>query len=371
MRDRQMGMSSHDSLEADLCRLLGRSHCILVSSATAGIALSLKAAGVGGKRVAVPAGVCANVPLAILFSGNAPAYLDCETETLGLAPEGLENMPVDSLGGVVAVHCYGNPCRIGDIAEHCRRRGIPLIEDAAAALGATVNGRPVGSFGDVSVISFGAGKTIDVGGGGAVLTDDPTLAKDIRLLREGLPAADGRLAEGIEELSRWHTRLYNQHYGRDLNRHAGEFLKRAMDLRHGFLCRGDGAFADDVRQALGKLATLVANRRGRWEVLLERFQRLDLADAVPHRGVEGHAPWRFNLLFRSRRDAVMRRLLGLGIKVSSWFPPADLYLCPGRGDGDGDTPVASRIGREILNLWVNEEIGDDYVERVGDEIAAS
>lgn len=341
---------------------------MLTAGATAGIALALRALDVHRRSVALPAGVCANVPLAVLYADNFPAYLDCEPETLGLAPAALRAPRPDGLGAVVAVHCYGNPCSIEDIAAHCRAAGLPLIEDAAAALGAVAAGRPAGGWGDISVISFGAGKTIDVGSGGAVLTDDAALADEIRRLEAKLPPADAALAREVEELSRWHTALYNRHYGRDLNRHADEFAARAVRLRDGFVHRCDAAFADSARQALERLPTLVGRRRARWEALYARFERLGRPDIVPHPGVAGYAPWRFNLFFRSGRDSVLRHLLQAEIKVSSWFPPADLYLRPGRGDGDGDTPVASRVGREILNLWVNDEVGDDYVHRVCEEI---
>ena len=71
---------------------------------------------------------------------------------------------------MIAVHGYGSTCDIQSIINICRDKHIPLIEDLAVAQGATVDLRPVGSFGDLSVVSFGSGKIIDVGHGGAVFT---------------------------------------------------------------------------------------------------------------------------------------------------------------------------------------------------------
>lgn len=345
-------------LEQRLCRLLGRKHCVYVAGATAGMVLVLRAIGIRNQPVALPAGVCSNVPLAVLYSGNIPLYLDHEPIVLGMSPEDLE-MRGGAAKAVIAVHAYGNPCQIEPLSAWCRQHGSFLLEDLAPALGATLNGQLAGSFGNAAVISFGAGKIIDAGGGGAVLTDDPALAKDVENLNNALPMP-GIEVEEVESLGRFHTRLYNAHYGIDLNAQAQPFRDRAIGLEAGFVHLPDPEQARRTCHALEGLAANKILRRSKWDRLAQILTHAQLPNITIQPLREGDVPWRMNLLMSSGRGATLKHLLAAGLKASSWFPPSDLYLVPGRGDGDGNTPIASKIGREILNLWVNDEVSEDY-----------
>lgn len=345
-------------LEQRLCRLLGRKYCIYVAGATAGMVLALKAAGIRNQLVALPAGVCTNVPLAVLYSGNVPLYLDHEAVALGMSPDDLA-IRGGAAKAVIAVHAYGNPCLIEPISAWCRQQGSFLLEDLAPALGASLNGRPVGSFGDAAVVSFGAGKIIDVGGGGAVLTDDPALAEAVARLNKALPMP-GKQIEEAELLGSVHTRLYNAHYGIDLNAHAQSYLNKALRLEVGFVHQPDPELARRACHALDDLSNNITLRRSKWGKLAQVLTQTQLPNVTIHPLQEGATPWRMNLMVSHGRDEVLKHLLAADLKVSSWFPPADLYLVRDRGDGDGNTPIASRIGREILNLWVNDEVDENY-----------
>ena len=353
-------------LEQRLCRLMGRKYCIYVAGATAGMVLVLRAAGIRNQPVALPAGVCSNVPLAVMYSGNIPLYLDHEPAALGMSPDDLA-IKGAAAKAVIAVHAYGNPCMIERISAWCRQRGSFLLEDLAPALGATLNGQPAGSFGDAAVVSFGAGKIIDVGGGGAVLTDDPALAKAVETLNNALPAHGVEVHEA-ESLGNLHTKLYNAHYGNDLNARAQPFRDKALVLEAGFVHLPDPERARMACHALDDLATNIILRRSRWDRLAQLLANARLSNASIQPLRTGDVPWRLNLLMSSGRGAVLKHLLAANLKVSSWFPPSDLYFVPGRGDGDGSTPVASKIGREILNLWVNDEVGEDYPRRITEAI---
>lgn len=353
-------------LEQRLCRLLGRKYCIYVAGATAGMVLVLRAAGIRNQAVALPTGVCSNVPLAVHYSGNTPLYLDHELVTFGMSPEDLEIRGGDAKA-VIAVHAYGNPCLIESISAWCRQHGSFLLEDLAPALGATLKGQPVGSFGDAAVVSFGAGKIIDVGGGGAVLTDDPVLARAVASLNRALPML-GIEAEKVESLSSYHTQLYNAHYGIDLNAHSRLFRDEAFGLEAGFVHLPDPEFARRACQALDGISANMLLRRTRWDGLAQALAHAHISNVAVQPLQQGSVPWRMNLLIQSGRGEVLKHLLATGLKVSSWFPPSDLYFVPGRGDGDGSTPIASKIGREILNLWVNDEVCEDYACHVTEAI---
>ena len=129
-------------LELLLCQIHQRKYCLLVGNATVGLYLALRAQGLTGKRIAIPNGVCANVPLAIYLAGATPVYLDIRRDDFGLLWHDLISTP--EVAAVIAVHAYGVPCAVAELEASCAEKGILLIEDAAVAQGAMVSARPAG-----------------------------------------------------------------------------------------------------------------------------------------------------------------------------------------------------------------------------------
>jgi dTDP-4-amino-4,6-dideoxygalactose transaminase len=352
------------SLEAALCRLHQRSYCVSVSSGTVGLALTMEALGLGGKGIATPAGVCLNVPLSVHYARAIPVYCDIDPGTLGLSQATLSNA-MDSFAAVLAVHAYGNVCDIRAIEDHCRAMGMPLIEDVAVAQGAWSDDRPAGSFGIASILSFGSGKIIDVGGGGAVVTDDRALAKAVRQAYDRLPERTNADEQRINALSSWHTQLYNQYYGKNLDQHVAPFIDAALTLCDAALTRCDWN-ANRAAASLARLAENLDRRHALMDYLFGHVEsRLDLRC---HRPSRGGVPWRANLFVPGSRNFVLKTLLGEGVKISSWYPPAQDFLAPA---WSGDTPVARRVGEEILNVWINDEVGTDYLDGVIERMAST
>ncbi len=336
-----------------------RSHCVWVPSATVGLTLTLAALGLEGRRVAIPSGVCLNVPLAVKYADARPVYCDIDPASLGLDAASLSRAICD-IDAVLAVHAYGNPCDMDLLTDLCRQANIPLVEDIAVAQGAlTPGGRPAGSFGVASIASFGRGKIIDVGGGGAVLSDDAALAGDLRRRLNALPPRSEADEHEIEGFSSAHTRLYNQHYGRDLKSHLSAFIEMANRLRRPVLT----SVAWDREAAARGFESLPRNLDRRRVLARQLFDRLASRGDVgfDRQQLEDSAVWRANLFLPQGRDRVLRNMLDDGFKVSSWYPPAQEFLESGDFQA---TPVAARIGREILNIWVNTEVGAGYVDAV-------
>lgn len=363
---RQLAGDSHLRLESRLADLHGRAEARLVANATTGIYLALRAAGISGRPVGVPNNVCFNVPLAVLLSGNRPVYLDIEEATLGLAP-GSVTETREPLAALIAVHAYGCMCAIESIAQRCRELGVLLIEDLACAQGANRNGRTAGGFGDVSVMSFGRGKIIDVGGGGAVLTDDRVLLDEMIALDEQLPVAAAVDQQAADELSNWHTDLYNTTYPSGLNAHAPQFRQRALAAGRGFVHRSSSDWADEVSRAIDRLPDNVAGRAARAEFLFSRFD--DAPSVACWRPSDGAVYWRFNLLVRAGRDRMLRHLLAEGYKASSWYPSVDLFF-ESRHVSPVKTPVSDAIGDSILNIWLNDEVDSAYLTNISTAILA-
>lgn len=314
-------------------------------------------------KVALPAGVCANAAMAVRLAGHVPVYLDVDPGTLGLSVETLEACP-EPLGAVLAVHAYGSVCDIQGLRAWCDRRGVLLVEDFAAAQGAQVGGRPVGSFGHVSVASFGAGKIVSLGMGGAALTADRSLFEAMEAAAARLPCWSSERQEAIESLMGGLRALYNRQLGGDLNGSWREFEARAAQAGPGFLCRFEPSWEAPLLEKLRDLPATVERRRRGAARLAEALARAGcpVAPIVPP---AGSVHWRLNLLFSSGRDRVLRGLLDRGLKASSWYPAVDLFFRD-RDARPWPLPVADRIGDQILNLWV-----DGVDEAYPDAVAAA
>jgi len=364
----KMHCSSGDGrLEAHLCTLHLRARCHLIGNGTSGIALALQALGVCGGNVAIPTNVCPNVPMAVYFSGNKPVYLDIDRETLGLSMVALQQCQF-TLDAVIGVHAYGSVCSMDKLAAYCASRGIPLIEDAAVAQGAICGSRPVGSMGDVSILSFGAGKIIDIGHGGAILTNDGDLSRELARLISDLPISERCDYEEIARFGTYHTRLYNTHYATGEWSFAPEFKKRALLLRESVLTRFDDTYREILKGKLESLGVNIKRRedKAHWAAEMLSRERTDWMKV--HLPAKGSVYWRLNLLFSQRRDLILKTILNQSMPISSWFPPVEPFFEGVRSESI-PTPVANQIGAQILNVWVNEQVDDDYYQRLSQAIS--
>lgn len=167
------------AFEGELADASGREHCVALSSGTAALHLALLDLGVGpGDRVICQSLTFAASANAIRYTGAEPVFVDSEASSWNMDPdllaEALTDRPVKA---VVTVDLYGQCCDYDRIEAICAAAGVPLIEDAAEALGATYRGRPGGSFGHAAALSFNGNKIITTSGGGALVTDSADTAK--------------------------------------------------------------------------------------------------------------------------------------------------------------------------------------------------
>ena len=168
-------------LAARLAALHGVKHVFLVASARVGLYLLLRAWNRPG-GVILPAYDCIVVPEAIRFAGYSPVMVDIDLSTGNMSAAAVRQALSRSVSAVFATHLFGIPWDIHEIEEAVRGRGVLLVEDAAAALGAELRGRRVGGLADAGVISFHSTKVVSGEGGGAVLTSNDELASRVRAL---------------------------------------------------------------------------------------------------------------------------------------------------------------------------------------------
>lgn len=155
---------------------------VAVSSCTAGLMLVLQALDATG-RVVMPSFTFSASAHAVVWAGGTPDFADVEPDRATLDPDGLTEL-LDSASAVSATHIYGSPCDVEALGKLAADAGIPLIYDAAHALGSTRDGTPIGRFGAAEVFSLSPTKVVVAGEGGLVATADPDLARTIRLGRD-------------------------------------------------------------------------------------------------------------------------------------------------------------------------------------------
>lgn len=166
-----------DGFERDLEEYIGGYHIAAVSSCTAAIHLALLLLGVGkdDEVICQSFSFCASSN-PVVYCGAMPVFVDSDEETWNMSPELLEEAIKDRIAKtgkkpkvIIVVDLYGMPAKWDEIEEIARRYEIPVIEDAANALGSSYKGKPCGTFGDIATLSFNGNKIITTSGGGALI----------------------------------------------------------------------------------------------------------------------------------------------------------------------------------------------------------
>jgi pyridoxal phosphate-dependent aminotransferase EpsN len=178
-----------DAFEREFCETVGVPHAAALSSGTAALHLALLMLGVGpGDEVLVSTFTFAATANVVKYLGATPVFIDSDRETWNMDPGLLEEELAEcSRRGklpkaVVAVDLYGQCADYDRILAVCGRYGVPVVEDAAEALGATCKGKPAGSFGAAAAFSFNGNKIITTSGGGMFVSSDRSLVERARHL---------------------------------------------------------------------------------------------------------------------------------------------------------------------------------------------
>jgi pyridoxal phosphate-dependent aminotransferase EpsN len=176
-----------DGFEDELCSITGAKAAAALSSGTSAIFLSLKALGAGaGDTVFCSDLTFAGSCFPITYLDAAPVFIDSEPEGCNMSPAALEKALEEAAKcgrlpkAVIIVDLYGNPADYDKLLPLCGQYGVPVLEDAAEALGSSYRGKSCGTFGDIGVFSFNGNKIITTSGGGAAISNDAKLIEKIR-----------------------------------------------------------------------------------------------------------------------------------------------------------------------------------------------
>ncbi|MGH7619074.1 MAG: DegT/DnrJ/EryC1/StrS family aminotransferase [Gemmatimonadaceae bacterium] len=332
--------------EEALQRYLGAPHVIAVNTGTAALHLALDALGIGaGDEVIAPSLTFAACFQAIKMTGATPVSCDVEPDTLLLDIADMERRITPRTRALMPIHYAGSPCDMDAILSLAKRRGLRVVEDAAHAFGSTLQGRRIGSFGDVTTFSFDSIKNLTCGEGGAIVCHDADLADLIRTKRmlgtNRKPIAGADLQD-----SRWRYQVttlgFRYHMG-NINAAAGMAQLAKVD---GFIARRRAICRryDEALQSLPDIRPL----------------RIDYDETAPHIYVIR--------VGGGRRDALARALRAADVETSLNYVPN--HLQPYFQSDGASLPETERAFAEMLTLPLHCGLSDDDVATVINGIRA-
>ena len=163
-------------------------HVMPVARGTTALWLALRTLARSGRQVLVPVNVCESVIAAILAADLQPVYVDVDPVEGLISIDRLDDALCEECSVLIAVHNFGTPLPIANIADWCRARDIVLLEDCCNSVGAIADGRPVGCWGEAAAYSFGKGKNLDLQRGGLLAFQDRYALQEATELADLLPA---------------------------------------------------------------------------------------------------------------------------------------------------------------------------------------
>jgi len=329
-----------ENLEAELARMLGVRHAVSVSSGTDALLLALMVLEIdaGDEVVTTPYSFFATAG-AVVRLGARPVFVDIDPATFNIDPDRIAAAITPRTKAILPVHLFGQSAELDAIMEAADRRNVPVIEDAAQAIGATYRSRPVGAIGAMGCFSFFPSKNLGAfGDAGLVTTNDDALAKRARLLR----------THGME------PKYYHHVVGANF--------------------RMDALQAAILRVKAPHLAGWTAARRANAERYRELFRAagLDGVVTLPADPAESLHIYNQFVIRTPDRDALKRRLDQHGIGNEIYYPiPFHLQPCfADLGHRRGDFPHAERAAAESLAIPIYGELTVDQQESVVSAIGA-
>ncbi|UCF66026.1 MAG: DegT/DnrJ/EryC1/StrS family aminotransferase [Acidobacteriota bacterium] len=182
---RRLAGTACGELERTLEQQVGVAHAICAPRARVGIYLAVRALVPPGRKVVLSPYTISDVVNMVIAAGAVPVFADVQRETCNIDPSEVERLVDDDTGAVLVTHLHGLACEMDRLVAICRERGVRLIEDAAQSFGARFDGRPLASFGDAGIFSFGLYKNVTSIFGGMVVTPHDDVAERVRTELDG------------------------------------------------------------------------------------------------------------------------------------------------------------------------------------------
>jgi dTDP-4-amino-4,6-dideoxygalactose transaminase len=323
------------ALEEEVAQLCSVAHGVGVGSGTDALVLALRACGVrAGDEVILPPFTFVATGSAVSALGAVPVFADIHPNTYNINPAEVERRVTTRTRAIVVVHLYGLAADMDPIIALARAKKLPVIEDAAQAIGATYKGRRTGALGDIACFSFYPTKNLGAcGDAGMVVTNSPELAARVRILRN-----HGQKEKYVSSEAGWNNRL------------------------------------DELQAAIlrVKLRHLPKWQRARQKHAAEYTRYFSqIPGVMPPLAPEGYEHVYHQYTIRVEDRAALQRLL-TGQKIgSAVYYPVPLHLQPlytSLGYKRGDFPHSEHASQEVLSLPMYPELQPEQLERVAETV---
>ncbi len=335
-----------NEFEANIAAYLDVKKVVVLNSGTSALHVALVAHNIGvDDEVIVPSFTFIATANAALFVGARPVFAEIEEKFYGLDPNDVARRITSRTKAIIAVHVAGCPCLVEELRQIADKHSLVLIEDAAEAMGSTIEGKKLGTFGHSAILSFCQNKIIATGEGGAFITDDANVY-------------------GRARLAGSHGRLDSKDYFSEPG-----FLDYVM-LGYNFRM-------SDISAALGvaqinKIEKLIQVRRGKASYLNHRLS--SIPEITPPCEPDGsrHVYQMYTIRLRSgtQRDRLMQWLTARGIGCKVNFYPIHLtsFYKNKFGYKEGDLPSTEKISSEVLTLPMFPSISDEDLDYIAETI---
>lgn len=330
-------------------RYVGAEHALAVANGTAALHLALLAVGCGpGDEVILPSLNFVAAANTIVHTGARPVLCDIMGGTnLNLDPASLEAAVGPATKAIVVLHYGGFPCDMDAVLATAEGARVTVIEDAAHAPGSQLDGKACGTFGAVGCFSFFSNKNLPMGEGGMVVTDDPELAKRLRLLR----------SHGMTALT------WDRHHGHASGYDVVTFgFNYRLDELRAAIGSVQLAHLDDENAARARIAA-------RYRAELDGYRGLELA----FRERLGEPSWSHHLAVALLppgvdREAVRAALATRRIQTSVHYPPIHSFIAYAGLAADQELPRTDEVAGRLLTLPLFGHMTEAQVELVTESL---
>ena len=333
---RYIGGDECAAFEREFAEYCGVPHAVGVANGTDALTLALRAYGVGpGDEVVTVANTFIATGEAILLNGARPVFVDVDPETGTMDPDALERALTPRTKVVLPVHLYGHPADVTALASVAARHGLPVLEDAAQAHGATLGGRRVGSLGHAACFSFYPSKNLSAcGDAGMVTSNDQDFVDRVR-------------------------RIANHGAGRHKYENLVLGTNSRLDTLHAAILRVKLRYLDQW------------NEERRQRVHAYHDTLADLPEIQRPQERSGfRSVWCLYTVRAENRDGLQQHLNSQGIATAVHYP-RPIHLQPAMAEAAGkagDLPVSEQLSREVLSIPLYPELPFEDLKQVAGEI---
>ena len=331
--------------EEKIAEYVGAKYAITFNSGTSALHALLLAYDLKqGDEVIVPSFTFIATANAPLFVGAKPVFAEIEDRTYGLDPEDVKKRITPKTKAIIPIHYGGCPCLIRELKEIAEDHNLLLIEDAAESLGAKINDKKVGTFGDSAMFSFCQNKVISTGEGGAITTDSKEIYEKLKLIRS-------------------HGRLETQDYFS-----STEYMD--------YVTLGYNFRMPTMNAALGlsqlkKIDKVIKMRRDKAEYMTKKLSRIkEITLPIPPRDYF-HVYQMYTIRVNENlRDDLMKYLSERGIMTKVYFPPVHLtnFYRNKLGYKGGELPITEKISAQVLSLPMCPTLTEEEIDYIAESI---